>query len=68
MFLRFYPFLNIFPDYFVHGAYFGALVGRVCNRIAGGKFTLDGQSYQLCVNNGPNALHGGQVGFDKVIN
>ncbi|KAK7103360.1 hypothetical protein V1264_018275 [Littorina saxatilis] len=43
----------------------GAIIGRVAGRIAGGKFTLDGKTYTLCLNHGEHALHGGKVGFDK---
>jgi aldose 1-epimerase len=47
--------------------FFGCIAGRVANRIAKGKFSLDGKDYTLAVNNGPNHLHGGNVGFDKKL-
>jgi aldose 1-epimerase len=58
-----YPTLE---GYLTKSEYFGATVGRVANRIALGRFTLDGKAYQTPVNDGPNALHGGIKGFDKV--
>ena len=54
-------------EYLKNGQYFGALIGRYGNRIAGGKFSLDGQTFTLPRNNGSNCLHGGDHGFDKVL-
>ena len=53
--------------YLTTSPYFGAIVGRYANRIAKGQFTLDDKTYKLAVNNGQNSLHGGRVGFDKVV-
>jgi aldose 1-epimerase len=54
-------------DYVAKPQFFGSTVGRYANRIAGARFALDGKTYQLAANNGPNALHGGTKGFDKVV-
>jgi len=60
---------NRVEDYInaVDKPYFGAVVGRYGNRIANGEFTLNGETYSLLKNNGANHLHGGAVGFDKVV-
>ena len=54
-------------DYEDRSPFFGCITGRYANRIAKGTFSLDGQTYQLAVNNGPNHLHGGLAGFDKKV-
>lgn len=59
-----YPSLK---GYLEKPQYFGATVGRYANRIAKGRFVLDGHTYQVPVNDGPNSLHGGTRGFDKVL-
>ena len=58
---------NSLEQYQKDNPYFGALIGRFGNRIAKGKFTLDGKEYVLATNNAPNALHGGPEGFHRVV-
>lgn len=56
-----------FASYLERHPYLGSTVGRFCNRIADGSFSLDGQTYKLAVNNGRNHLHGGVLGFDRLM-
>jgi aldose 1-epimerase len=58
---------NDLDQYIKRGAFFGATVGRYANRIGGAKFVLNGVEYKLAANNGPNHIHGGKKGFDKVV-
>lgn len=59
--------LPTLADYVRNTAYLGAVVGRFGNRIADGRFSLDGRDHQLSVNHGRNTLHGGKVGFDRAV-
>lgn len=56
-----------FDDYPAHSPHFGSLAGRVANRIAGARFTLDGKTFTLPANEGPNCLHGGPDGLGRVV-
>ena len=58
---------NKLEDYITESPYFGSIIGRYGNRIAKGKFNLNGTEYELATNNDENHLHGGNIGFDKVI-
>jgi aldose 1-epimerase len=61
------PGYDTLEDYLADGDYFGALIGRYANRIAGGRFEVDGTTYTLAPNDGPNLLHGGAHGFHRAL-
>jgi aldose 1-epimerase len=61
------PGYDTLAEYLDDACYFGALIGRYANRIAGGRFALDGVEYTLAPNDGPNLLHGGDAGFHRVL-
>ncbi len=56
-----------FAPYLSQHPYFGTLIGRYANRIAGASFTIEGKTYRLSANDGRNHLHGGRIGFDKIL-
>lgn len=59
--------LPTLADYVRRSPYFGCITGRYANRIAGGRFTLDGRPYHIPLNDGPNTIHGGGIGLDKRV-
>lgn len=59
--------LTNFDDYPAHSPYFGAIAGRVANRIRGASFELDGKTHRLVANDGPNTLHGGKIGLTRRV-
>ena len=61
------PGYDTLPEYLADASYLGTIIGRYANRIACGRFTLDGVSYQVSANEGPNQLHGGVGGFHRAL-